>query len=96
MKNEKYLTKKAEITLESIELLKNEVDNIMLLRSEQFSDIINRFLQKGIKGVDLREDNLCLMKNLLNLAKSSNRSDEIQDMIKDFLKELNKRIIEEL
>ncbi|WP_172198566.1 hypothetical protein [Campylobacter sp. RM16188] len=88
--------KKVEVTQEALKEVEKVKNDLFLLSKDDFSKVINEFIIKGANAIPLSSENLILLSNILDFAKKLNKSDEIQDILKEKLKEMNKELIEKL
>ena len=87
---------KVELTQKTLDLLrenyKNEISEADKL---EFNSFINNLIQKSIE-LSITPENTILLKNILNLGKETAREEEMQNEIKEALKHLNNKIIEQI
>ena len=87
---------KVELTQKTLDLLresyKNEISEADKL---EFNSFINNLIQKSIE-LSITSENTILLKNILNLGKETAREEEIQNELKEALKNLNNKIIEQI
>jgi hypothetical protein len=87
---------KVELTQKTLDLLrenyKNEISEADKL---EFNSFINNLIQKSIE-LSITPENTILLKNILNLGKETAREEEMQNELKEALKNLNNKIIEQI
>lgn len=87
---------KVELTQKTLDLLrenyKNEISEADKL---EFNFFINNLIQKSIE-LSITPENTILLKNILNLGKETAREEEMQNELKEALKTLNNKIIEQI
>ena len=87
---------KVELTQKTLDLLrenyKNEISEADKL---EFNSFINNLIQKSIE-LSITPENTILLKNILNLGKETAREEQMQNELKEALKNLNKKIIEQI
>lgn len=87
---------KIELTQKTLDLLrenyKNEISEADKL---EFNSFINNLIQKSIE-LSITPENTILLKNILNLGKETAREEEMQNELKEALKNLNNKIIEQI
>lgn len=87
---------KVELTQKTLDLLrenyKNEISEADKL---EFNTFINNLIQKTIE-LSITPENTILLKNILNLGKETAREEEMQNELKEALKNLNNKIIEQI
>lgn len=87
---------KVELTQKTLDLLrenyKNEISEADKL---EFNSFINNLMQKSIE-LSITPENTILLKNILNLGKETAREEEMQNELKEALKNLNNKIIEQI
>ncbi|WP_103613774.1 hypothetical protein [Campylobacter concisus] len=87
---------KVELTQKTLDLLrenyKNEISEADKL---EFNSFINNLIQKSIE-LSITPENTILLKNILNLGKETAREEEMQNELKEALKTLNNKIIEQI
>lgn len=87
---------KVELTQKTLDLLresyKSEISETDKL---EFNSFINNLIQKSIE-LSITPENTILLKNILNLGKETAREEEMQNELKETLKNLNNKIIEQI
>lgn len=87
---------KVELTQKTLDLLrenyKNEISEADKL---EFNSFINNLIQKSIE-LSITPENTILLKNILNLGKETAKEEEMQNELKEALKNLNNKIIEQI
>lgn len=86
--------KKINLSALSLKAIANQGYDLNSLNNLEFSEIINNFIIAGTKKMEISKENELLLENILNLAKELNKKEEIQENLKQKLKELNKELIE--
>ena len=86
--------KKIDLSALSLKAIANQGYDLNSLNNLEFSEIINNFIIAGTKKMEISKENELLLENILNLAKELNKKEEIQENLKQKLKELNKELIE--
>lgn len=86
---------RVELSNETIELIKSLNIKDFDIKSDEFTTFINSAIVNGIKS-PLSKQNDILLKNIIHLAKISNKEKEIQEEIKKFLKNLNTQMIDKI
>ena len=86
---------RVELSNETIELIKSLNIKDFDIKSDEFTTFINNAIVNGIKS-PLSKQNDILLKNIIHLAKISNKEKEIQEEIKKFLKNLNTQMIDKI
>ena len=86
--------KKIDLSALSLKAIANQGYDLNSLNNLELSEIINNFIIAGTKKMEISKENELLLENILNLAKELNKKEEIQENLKQKLKELNKELIE--
>jgi hypothetical protein len=87
---------KVELTQKTLDLLrKNYKNEISEADKLEFNSFINNLIQKSIE-LSITPENTILLKNILNLGKETAREEEMQNELKEALKNLNNKIIEQI
>lgn len=87
---------KVELTQKTLDLLReNYKSEISEVDKLEFNSFINNLIQKSIE-LSITPENTILLKNILNLGKETAREEEMQNELKEALKNLNNKIIEQI
>lgn len=87
---------KVELTQKTLDLLRESYKNEFSEADKlEFNSFINNLIQKSIE-LSITSENTILLKNILNLGKETAREEEIQNELKEALKNLNNKIIEQI
>jgi len=86
--------KRVELNNEALIVAEKQIKNLYSLNSDDFSNKINELIIESGNKLSLSKENELLLKNIISFGE--NTKIDIQDKIKNMLKELNKEIIEEL
>lgn len=87
---------KVELTQKTLDLLReNYKSEISEVDKLDFNSFINNLIQKSIE-LSITPENTILLKNILNLGKETAREEEMQNELKEVLKNLNNKIIEQI
>ena len=87
---------KIELTQKTLDLLRENYKNeINEADKSKFNSFINNLIQKSIE-MYITSENTILLKNILNLGKETAREEQIQNELKEALKNLNNKIIEQI
>lgn len=87
---------KVELTQKTLDLLReNYKSEISEVDKLEFNSFINNIIQKSIE-LSITPENTILLKNILNLGKETAREEEMQNELKEALKNLNNKIIEQI
>ena len=83
---------KVELTQKTLDLLRESYKSEI---SETDKLEFNSFIKKSIE-LSITPENTILLKNILNLGKETAREEEMQNELKETLKNLNNKIIEQI
>ena len=86
--------KRVELNNEALIVAEKQIKNLYSLNSDDFSAKINELIIESGNKLPISKENELLLKNIVSLGE--NAKIDIQEKIKDMLKELNKEIIEAL
>ena len=86
--------KRVELNNEALIVAEKQIKNLYSLNSDDFSSKINDLIIESGKKLPISKENELLLKNIVSLGE--NAKIDIQEKLKDMLKELNKEIIEAL
>jgi hypothetical protein len=86
--------KRVELNNEALIVAEKQIKNLYSLNSDDFSSKINDLIIESGNKLPISKENELLLKNIVSLGE--NAKIDIQEKLKDMLKELNKEIIEAL
>ena len=86
--------KRVELNNEALIVAEKQIKNLYSLNSDDFSLKINELIIESGNKLPISKENELLLKNIVSLGE--NAKIDIQEKLKDMLKELNKEIIEAL
>lgn len=86
--------KRVELNNEALIVAEKQIKNLYSLNSDDFSSKINDLIIESGNKLPISKENELLLKNIISLGE--NAKIDIQEKLKDMLKELNKEIIEAL
>ena len=86
--------KRVELNNEALIVAEKQIKNLYSLNSDDFSSKINDLIIESGNKLPISKENELLLRNTISLGQ--NAKIDIQEKLKDMLKELNKEIIEAL
>ena len=86
--------KRVELNNEALIVAEKQIKNLYSLNSDDFSSKINELIIESGNKLPISKENELLLRNTISLGQ--NAKIDIQEKLKDMLKELNKEIIEAL
>lgn len=88
--------KRAEITSDVVNLIEKLVGKEKIKLKDNFNDCVNELLLKGLNSLKISSENIILLDITMQTAKKVGKVDEINEKLKEVLKELNHELIKEL
>lgn len=89
--------KRVELSDETLMELSKKEQGATFKDAKELGESIEKYLAKGFNNaVDLNADNLFLINSILDFAKRSGKESEVQEIIKNALKDINLKLIREI